>query len=359
MNHQAPTPYPPLKTEITPRDFRTQRQEHTYLDTRATSAHREVSKRRAPRLQSDDLLVRNRSKARLITHLKSVQGLDAQRLRERLSECGTKFRMVTCGDHVSQIQNWSHCDHRLCPFCAGRRSRKIQRDYLPKIGAFMRHAPVPVTPCLLTLTLAHKDGESAVQSYKRLYDAFKKLIRRKRWKAYFLGGMWAFETVLSKDGCWHSHMHLVVFRKRFVDDLDGLKADWLEITGDSYVLNLQRIDDIKSGVKECLKYMAKPSDFDRMSPDHIRQLLEFRGKRLFNAFGEFAKFCETYEVTAEDQEEWCDPHLEALVTGDPCPDCGQPVFEIVGTLEEITDLCFRVESRTAKARARGAPKISC
>ena len=386
MNHQAPTPSLPLKTGITPRNFPTQGRAHAYVHTRVTSAQRNVGIR-APKRRSDDILARKRSKARLVKNLDKLSAQLSTRqfserltgrhgeyvvkqelaklngVRRRMRECGTRWRVLSCGDHLlpGSAQNLNRCDHRLCPFCAGRRSRKIQRKYLPKIGAFMRHAPVPVTPCLLTLTLAHKDGESAVQSYKRLYDAFKKLIRRKRWKAYFLGGMWAFETVLSKDGCWHSHMHLVVFRKRFVDDLDGLKADWLEITGDSYVLNLQRIDDIKSGVKECLKYMAKPSDFDRMSPDHIRQLLEFRSRRLVSAFGEFAEFCKTYEVTDEDRETWGDPPLDQLENGDPCPECAKPLFERVGTLEEIADVFFQIESRTAKvrARARGAPKIPC
>lgn len=352
MNQHEPPLYQPLKTAIRPRDLPVNREPRAYVHTRGTSAHAPKGKESVRGARSADLLARKRSKERLINHLESIEGLDAQKMRDRMRACGTKMRMITCGDHVSQVSNHSRCDHRLCPFCAGRRSRKIQRDYLPKIGAFVRNARVPVTPCLLTLTVAHKQGETALEGYTRLYEAFKKLIRRREWKAYFLGGIWVFEIVLGKDGCWHPHLHLIVFRRRFVDDLDGLKNVWCEVTDGSHVLNLQRIEDLKEGAKEVLKYMAKPSDFDRMTPDHIRQLLEFRGKRLFNAFGEFAQFCKTYEVTEEDRQEWSDPHLESLIAGDPCPECGQPVFEMVGTLEEITDLCFKIESRTARARGK-------
>ncbi len=376
MNHQAPTPSLPLKTGITPRNFPAQGREHAYLD-KGEHLHNNVGKKREPRLPSNELVVRNRSKVRLSKHLDKLSaqlstrhfserltGRDGEyavktelkkvdRLRERLSECGTMWRVLTCGDHI-QRQNLNHCDHRLCPFCAGRRSRKIQRKYLPKMGAFMRFAPVKVTPCFVTIALAHKDGESAIQSYKRLYDAFKKLIRRKRWKRYFLGGLWAFETILSKDGCWHSHLHIIAFRTRFVDDLDGLKADLLDITGDSHYIHIRPMSGLKFGMEECCKYMIKPSDFDRMTPDHIRQLLEFRGKRLINVFGEFADFCKTYEVTDEDREEWCDPYLEPLQDGDPCPHigCGQPVSEYFWTFDEMKKMCLRIESRTHKARGR-------
>lgn len=246
---------------------------------------------------------RKRSKVRLIQLLELLPGSEPQRVSDRLRDCGSRLVLMSCGDHISQVINLSRCDHRLCPFCAARRARKILRDYLPKIGAFMRYAPVPVTPCLLTLTQSHKAGETLDDARKRLYSAFKKLIRRDIWKAYFLGGMWSFEAVLGKDGCWHAHMHLLVFRRRFVADLDGLKDAWSEVTGGSHVLNLQRVDKVKEGVKEVVKYMAKPSDFDRMNANHIEQLLGLRGKRLFNAFGDFQDFCKTYEVTDADKAE--------------------------------------------------------
>lgn len=346
MNQTQPTTYRPSLAEIAPRNLPTVHGEHTYVHTRATSKHRTKGRR----LRSDDLLTRKRSKLRVIELLKPLPGLEAQRVRERLEVCGSKFSLVSCGKHITQVQNHSRCEHRLCPFCAARRAKKFSTDYLPKIGLFLRHAPVPVTPCLLTLTQTHKHGESLSDARKRLYTAFKKLIRREVWHDHFLGGLWAFEAVLGTDGLWHAHLHILVFRKRFVSDLESLKTAWHEVTGDSHVLNLKRIDDIREGMKEVVKYMNKPADFDRMTSEHIRQLLALRDQRLFGTFGKFAEFCKTVEIEDETRREWLGDECETYVNGDPCPTCGDPLFQITGTLDEITDFCFRIE-----ASNRGRP----
>jgi hypothetical protein len=249
---------------------------------------------------------------------------------------------MTCGEHIACKQPLFRCDHRLCPFCASRQSKEKLKKYLPVALAFVGHAPVPVTPCHLVLTLTHREGESLKEAKKRLYDAFRKLIRRDFWTEHFAGGVYKIEATVDKGGLWHCHLHALVFRKKFVKDLDRFRGEWLEVTGDSSVLRLDKVTDVKSGLVEVLKYITKPADVEKYTPEHIRQVLELKGERMFGAFGEFAKFARTYKPSDNEMEVLFERHDYA--EGDCCPHCENPLFALVLTLDETVDFCRGLES---------------
>jgi hypothetical protein len=305
---------------------------HTYFNNRGTNEQKFHKRQRTS--QSGRLDAKRRTKGKLIDLLKKLGEVE---LVDRLKLCSQKFATITCGHHVISRQPLHHCDFRLCPFCAGRRSRRIIKKYVPAASAFLKIGNK--TPVHLVLTQTHRQGETVAQSRKRLMASFKKLGKRKFFENHFAGGLFAVEFTLGEDGCWHSHLHVLGFRRRFFD-ISVLRAKWKEITGDSHVLRLDKITDISSGLREVVKYISKPLDIEKFGLSHIKQFLEIKGARMFGAFGEFAKFCRIFEPSDNAES----PEAGAFCEGECCPICEKPLFELVLTVRELVEFTKRLEA---------------
>jgi hypothetical protein len=70
---------------------------------------------------------------------------------------------------------------------------------------------------------------------------------------------------------------------------------------------------------------------------------------MFAAFGEFAKFCEDFEPSDDDQEAAHAGYSE----GDCCPFCDDPLFEVAMSVEELIDFARRIEA--VSRSTRGSP----
>jgi hypothetical protein len=92
------------------------------------------------------------------------------------------------------------------------------------------------------------------------------------------------EVKLGRDGRWHVHHH-VLMNAEYIDK-QILSRRWLDITGDSSIVDLRRVDPAK-GSGYVTKYVAKPADQSiTTSPDHFDEMIvSMKGARLFNAFG--------------------------------------------------------------------------
>ena len=319
---------------------------HAYVHNRGTTAQTTPAAVRKSTLRSEKLSTRNTTKARFVELLKQLGTDTARDVLEKVEICGSKFALITCGKHIASRQPMFRCDHRLCPHCAARRSKDKMKKYLPIAFDFVQKSPVKVTPCHLVLTLAYREGETAKEAKQRLYDAFVKLKRRGYWKEHFAGGIYGIENTLSKatatqkEGMWHCHLHALVFRKKFVKDLAAFRAEWLAVTGDSCNLRLDLVTDLRSGMMEVLKYITKPSDFDRYTPQHINELLALKGEKMFGVFGEFSKFARNYEPEGDQEVSERFDYSE----GDCCPHCEDPLFNLILTAADTVAFYRRLES---------------
>ena len=319
---------------------------HAYVHNRGTTAQTTQTVIRKSTLRSDDLSTRNTTKAKFVKLLKQSGTDTAKKVLEKVEICGSKFALMTCGKHVASRQPMFRCEHRLCPHCSARRSKDKMKKYLPIVSDFVQKSAVKVTPCHLVLTITYKEGETAKEAKKRLYDAFRKLIRRDYWKENFAGGLYSIENTLSKAklnqkaGMWHCHLHALVFRKKYLKGLDALRAEWLAVTGDSFNLRLRLVADLRSGMMEVLKYITKPSDFDRYTPQHINELLALKGEKMFGVFGEFSKFARNYEPEGDQELSERFDYSE----GDCCPHCEDPLFNLILTAADTVNFYRRLES---------------
>jgi hypothetical protein len=189
-------------------------------------------------------------------------------------------------------------------------------------------------PCLLTLTQKKLFGESKKDARERILKSFKKVIRRKFFNEYFAGGIWACEVTESESGN-HCHLHIFIFRRKFIDE-KLLKSEWSKVSPGAKNLNIKLIDGLESGLREVIKYISKPIPADDLTLDSVKQVLQLKGLRMLDTFGEFRAFCRDYEIPEIDT-----PEIEAgkqeFVTGEccPCDGCGKPLFERILTEDDL------------------------
>lgn len=184
-----------------------------------------------------------------------------------------------------------YCDHRLCPWCCVGRSQRYAETLVPNVAEHFK-----AKPAMATFTIDDRPGERLSAAAARILDAFKKLQRRKDWKAHVRGGLRSFEVTRNHaGGTWHVHLHVLLDVDWFAQE--ELLALWREcLTGDpeGWVrlrgapprqvggVNIKRVDD----AMEVCKYVAKGNEAVGWPPADLRELLAWmRGRRLLQTFG--------------------------------------------------------------------------
>jgi hypothetical protein len=306
-----------------------------YLDSGTTSKHFRVKKKR--RRISQTLEIKRQSKLKLV---KFLDELKRSNYADSMDRCGRQTKMVMCGAHVVSKIPFHRCNIRFCPLCGGRRAARYVKKYLPHTAEF---AGLNVTykPCLLTLTQPKIKGERKRAARRRILDSFKKLQKRKFFNEYFAGGIWACEITESETGN-HSHLHIFIFRRKFID-AKLLKSEWAKVSPGAKNLNIKLIDDLQNGLSETVKYISKPIPAENLTLESVSQILELKGLRMIDTFGEFRNFCRANKVDADDADdagaEACEPGNERVfVVGECCPHpgCEKPLYErVMSDIEEI------------------------
>lgn len=188
--------------------------------------------------------------------------------------------------------------HLLCPFCAMRRGAKYLRKFMEKLEQLREEGLLndDFRPYFVTLT--QRDGESLKTSYTAIRTAFQRFLGKRRdcLKGYGICelakaemGAYSFETKRGKNsGLWHPHVHMVVWCRVPIDQAE-LSRQWLEITGDSFIVDVRPLtakdgkDSLIAGFCEVFKYAVKFSDMDEADTFEAYRVLS--GKRLVGSFG--------------------------------------------------------------------------
>jgi hypothetical protein len=293
---------------------------------------------------------KNTTKSRVCVLLDELKNYE---LADNFRACHSRFLTTTCGTHITERKATFYCGHRACVFCAEIRARRMREKYLPKVAAFAADN-VRLAPCHLVITQKHYSGEQLADSIKRLLANFRKLIRREFWKQHLsAGGVYAVEFTLGKDGCWHAHLHCLVFRQRFFN-VKSFRREWKEVTKDSVNFKIDRVADIKSGLFELVKYISKPLDAEKYQAKHLKQVLNLKAQRLFSTFGTFRAFAASFEVP---EPETAPEVVQTLENGN-CPHCSQPLFSLMlGIREQIELEKFIAEQKPHKSIPPAPPKI--
>lgn len=196
---------------------------------------------------------------------------------QNYTNCGGTLWAVADGSELSLVCN--RCHDRLCEPCQRERQGAVIEGVLLKChdaGDSLR---------FVTLTLRHVRTPLS-QQIDRLLACFKLLRNHPKLKGRMDGGAWFQETKLDKWGrLWHPHLHVIVAGDFISTDL--LSACWREVTGDSFIVKILKIDDTADRARYVTKYSTKPLH-PKVTLD-TEKLDEFvkaiKGRRLYQCFG--------------------------------------------------------------------------
>lgn len=222
------------------------------------------------------------------------------------------WRMRRCADRLSftkdaaghlQLQQVYFCRVRLCPMCQWRRSLKMHGqvkqclEYLATERQRAGHKPYQYI--LLTLTVPNCPGDALDSTLTLIQDSWKRLQRRKEYKAAIKGNVRCVEITYNRQSnTYHPHIHalLAVNPSYFTGRTYITHARWLDIwrecTGMPQItqVDIRKTTGDAAAVAEVTKYATKsaeillPGDGQR-NIEVVRTLLSSCHKRRFAGWG--------------------------------------------------------------------------
>jgi hypothetical protein len=197
---------------------------------------------------------------------------------ERFVSCGdTAFVLTTGGDNPLYRIASNRCHDRFCIPCSTEKRRLIAAN----LTTHLKEGPLR----LLTLTL--RSCESTLSDrLATLYACFRRLRGVLYRKKMLVGGIAFLEITRNEiSGFWHPHLH-VICEGKFIPQA-WVRDRWLEITGDSYIVDVRLIRGKREAASYVLKYATKAISA-RVWRNHdalVEAITSLSGKRTFNVFG--------------------------------------------------------------------------
>ena len=213
---------------------------------------------------------------------------------ERFAFCGSGAWVYrTTGDLPTYRVAGSNCHDRFCLPCQTARAEQL---------AAVLHSQLPDEALsFITLTI-RRSTRPLHEQLTHLTASFRKLRSSKLWKSAVEGGVAFMEVKVSKDHqSWHPHLHIIA-QARYIPQSD-LAQNWHRITGDSYIVDIRRIDDHDKVRRYVTKYASKPLSYAPTNdPERLREAIHaLRGRRLCFCFGSWRAFKLTRKV---EPQEW-------------------------------------------------------
>lgn len=230
--------------------------------------------------------------------LHKLKSAELQKLYSEVHQCASYlvFNEYFTVDDLKLVKAHTCKKHLLCPFCAMRRSGKFVSRNVPKVEQVMAENP-SLIPAMVTLTI--KNTPDLTKGFIALRNAHRRLSKARRnslqgqkfteW-AKVAGGITSYEFTRNENGDWHPHIHAMVLLNDYIDQ-PKLSAEWKQITGDSFIVDVRKIRrslsaggvDLASGMLEVCKYALKFHDLSLEDTWLAYQTLKTR--RLVDSFG--------------------------------------------------------------------------
>lgn len=200
----------------------------------------------------------------------------------RFLHCGTRpVVLKSTDDPVKYKVACQRCHDRFCLPCMQDRARLIVMNLKNQLP----YAPTR----FLTLTLKHSD-EPLTDQLDRLYSSFLALRKRRFWLDAVTGGISFLELKLaSTDGRWHPHLH-VLLRGTYLPRKQISDA-WLQITGDSHIVDIQMARSSDHVYYYLTRYITKGWDSGMYRKLHnLREAIQaLKSRKLLCSFGDFSR----------------------------------------------------------------------
>lgn len=253
---------------------------------------------------------------------------------------GKSVSVKGCGNFLAfqsgKLQTADFCRDRLCPMCSWRKTLKIAGQVSSIVDVLVSDYDF----LFLTLTVPNCSGSDLSRTVTRLYSAWSKLRKRKRFKDSICGYFKSLEITRNLNkrsksyGTYHPHFHIILAVKKdyFTSDKYIKRDEWLSMWRSCYGDNsITQVDvrkcfskskkrgykSLSSAVVEVAKYAVKPSSYlgtmdkkgnftpysDSVVDESVEALstvLKYR--RIFEMRGIFREIFD--QLGFDDAEEW-------------------------------------------------------
>lgn len=255
------------------------------------------------------------------------------KLWRNLQDCGQYliFRNYIVSKRARLIGACSCKQHLLCAFCASRRGVKNAVAYKEKVDHLAKESQDPLDLVFITFTI--KNGPDLPERFEHLRKSIQTILRHRNTEALgrgthktemskLTGGVFAYEF---KRGAnldqWHPHIHMLAhLPKDRKIDARTLKNEWLAITDDSQVINIEYVNN-DNPYLEIFAYALKFSEMSH--PDRWYAAQQLRSQRLISSFGSFRGVDLTDDVT-DDILTTDEPFVDLLFRWHHARGYGQP-----------------------------------
>lgn len=224
---------------------------------------------------------------------------------DRFDACGSRCVVEWSPDRKRYRCKAHFCGDRFCVPCARSKAAKARK----KLAVLIQG----IEPLFITLTIKAKPG-GLIQQLNHLLRSFARLRRSELWREKVSAGVFVIEVKRAAGTrYWFPHIHALC-EGDFIEKW-RLREEWRKATGDSFVVDIQRISDPVRAVRYVGKYVTKGWDHSiTHSPtDLLECICSLRGRHLMASFGH-----------------WRGRDLEVC-------DAGPDDWKMIGTLNDIID----------------------
>jgi hypothetical protein len=240
---------------------------------------------------------------------------------DSLKKCNANVSVLVCGSGHSFRKIVDHrCHLPICADCQETKSLRELARNLPKFLQLLKDNPHLIL-AFMTLTLRSDKKRGLRGGCKQIKRSFAKLRGRKVWKNC-IGGVGRIENTFNRMNGWHPHIHCLLLLEKYLVQKD-LSDTWHDITGDSMIVDIRQVYDLKAGLVECIKYPFKLSDVRSFSREQFKEIFELKGERLGVSFGECYGLDIEDDIEETLENEYTDfvEETKILEIGDACPIC--------------------------------------
>ena len=263
--------------------------------------------------------------------LAAYDRMGMRRRHDRLAECGSAAYVECCVEIGKYRVRSSKCGDPLCPACSRDKHNRIRSN----VSVAIKNHKVR----FVTLTMKQTDRPLSDQ-INRLHKCFRLLRKRRFFRQSVKNMFWVQEIKLAKTGRWNVHIHFI-YAGTFMRQSD-LSASWLEITGDSHIVDI-RLADQRAAV-ELSKYISKAYDLRIFQPGNESRLEEFvtcsHRRRMMGVIGKTWREMRLTSV-------WVDP-----------PDGPELVWSFVSRLDDLIKDYLAGDLESIKILQAALPRLA-
>ncbi len=223
---------------------------------------------------------------------------------KKVLDCANYVRFKLIGNENKIERKFAgvyFCKDKFCPCCMKRKSQLMLKQLtgytkvLKKEGYNFLH---------LTLTLKNMDDPGKMLA--KLWTSWRDLRRRVVFKV-FEGAYVSLEVTYTKKKGYHFHFHVLLATKLElpmpIDEFRELETrisnEWLDITGDSYIVKLQGAKNIY----QLCKYVTKLDCIEDMDKKTFEEFVKIMyGKRTNTKVGVFRELNDDVEKMMEEDK---------------------------------------------------------